>query len=96
MSLATFDVNGSYGNLTVDGQTGRVVGYDPQCDEPVYDDVARFNIAEFERQYGCHIVDAEAVDILDIGFWLKTGEYFPPHEDYRDPSSISVRVDAEN
>lgn len=49
------------------------------------DDIAKFDLGEFRRYYpNRHIKDGDRIDVLDLGFWDKTGEYLPPDDGYRE------------
>ena len=87
--LPTFTVGGSHGILSVDAITGDVLSYDrdPSCGagcEGCYDDIARFDLAEWARAYpGEVLTDVGHIDILDLGCSLKDGAYEGPEEDWR-------------
>ena len=77
---ATITIRGSYGELTVDGHTGRVLNYDAQDQDPDYSDILRVNLKEYRRTYG--VVHAD-IDILDIGFITDAGMHVAPDLEWR-------------
>jgi hypothetical protein len=85
-------VNSSYGNLTVNVGTGKVVGADifPDNEPDEFDhiklaDIDRFDMKEWiKSRPGAILQDGDRVDILDLGFWTKEGQYEPPEYGWRE------------
>lgn len=74
-------IRGSWGDLTIHTPTGHIISYDDnerKCWEPEergYHDIAFFDPATLEasssvKEYG-------EDDILDVGYWTKSGAYVP-------------------
>jgi hypothetical protein len=78
--MTSFQVYGSHGDLTVASASGRVLAYEPISDGE-YRHIAFFNIAEWRQTYPGEV--PHQIDILDIGYWTKEGEYAPPVADWR-------------
>lgn len=79
-----FVVYGNYGDLVVNGSTGVVIKYQPDRDSETgteYHHILRFDIDEYAAAYPGEILGH--VDICDIGFWTKDGQYEPPVLDFR-------------
>ena len=79
-----FVVYGNYGDLIVDRSTGSVHQYEPDRDSETgteYDQILRFDIDEYSAAYPGEKLGH--VDICDIGFWSKSGQYEPPEADFR-------------
>ena len=65
---------GSYGEILFDPTTGDVLGFGwQQASYPRghYDDIARFDVREWEQFYHSTLLSGDWVDILDIGFWFE-------------------------
>jgi hypothetical protein len=78
--MRTFTVYGSDGELLVSAASGRVLACE-DCDEGNYADIVFFNVDEWRNTRPGVVPDH--VDILDIGYWMATGEYEPPETDWR-------------
>lgn len=77
-------VLGSYGELTIDLNTGDVLSVEHYngC-EPEYSDIVRFDLAEYRSTYP-NEPDCDEFDILDVGFWTNKGLYASPDEFHRE------------
>ena len=89
-----FTINGSYGSLNIDCKTGKVhsildTSYDGY--EGEYDDIDRFNIEEWEKEYPGELLKDQEIDILDFGYWLKDGTYYEPTESFREEYRNSIK-----
>lgn len=76
--MTTAIVEGSWGRLEVDCQTGNVLKL---TDEPEYQtheigyrDIVRVDVDKYRATFG----KFAGCDILDIGYWTKEGVYEPP------------------
>lgn len=87
LKLNTFQVWGNYGAMEVSCATGEVLAYTPDLDyDPAkpdegYADILCFDLASFDGP----VKDAthwDHVDVLDLGFWTKTGEYVERARDW--------------
>lgn len=82
-------VYGNYGTLYVDISTGYVKRYQPlENEEPEYQDIVRVNIDELVDWLERNDVDTsvepgDGIDIVNIGFWTKSGGYEEPEEEHR-------------
>lgn len=79
-----FIVYGNYGDLIVNSSTGAVLRYAPDRDSETgteYGHILRFDIDEYSAAYPGE--ELGHVDICDIGFWTKDGQYEPPITDFR-------------
>ena len=82
----TFEVFGNYGSITVSKETGEVIAYAPDCDydetkpEEGYADILCFDLASFDGPFT--IGEFDHVDVLDLGFWTKDGEYVERARDW--------------
>jgi len=97
--MKTFTITGSHGELTVETTYGliidRVRWTDTYRDENgkwreipdwpnAYDDIAKFDLAEWRAFYPGEEPDGMHIDILDMGFWTNTGEYCAAEFDFRE------------
>ena len=72
----TFEVYGEYGTMTVEVETGKVVGYEPDNpNETEYDDIARIDIVTYESQFKLRINSGDVHDIFNFDFWLVDGSF---------------------
>ncbi len=69
----TILISGSYGHLTVDKESGKVLNYliEIGATGEEYADIERFDLEEYSKYYG----KVEDTDIILIGFWTKDGNY---------------------
>lgn len=82
--MTCFVVYGNYGDLIVNRSTVSVLQYEPDRDSETgaeYDSILRFDISEYTATYPDEELDH--VDICDIGFWTRHGQYEPPIADFR-------------
>lgn len=83
----TFKVMSSHGYLTVELLGGGVVECIPNHDDEGSSsellDIRAFDVEEWKATWKREIGEDEHVDILDLGFWTKGGDYTPPEEDWR-------------
>lgn len=83
-AMNDFVVYGNYGDLTVHRSTGAVLQYEPDRDSETgteYDQILRFDIDEYAAAYPNEEFDH--LDICDIGFWTRDGQYEPPEPTFR-------------
>ncbi len=87
----TFQVFGNYGSMEVSSETGEVLDYEPGLDyddtkpEEGYADILCFDLDSFAGPYSRDQWDH--LDVLDLGFWTKTGEYVERARDWEDDDS---------
>lgn len=84
-----FVITGSYGHIVIDGITGDVVSR--RMDHPdyqSYDDIVRFDVAEYIAYNG----GMDNTDINLIGYWIDTGEYFAADEGCREEVGPEVTL----
>lgn len=81
--MNTTKLESSWGNVTISTPSGKIIetNLSLDLDEVCYiNDIDRFDIAEFNdwffRRYGFQ-PNLEELDILELGFWKKEGEYVP-------------------
>lgn len=82
----TFEVRSSHGLLevTIDGKVVKCELYDPQDAEgQSLTDIDKFNVEEFEIYWNDKIEAGQSIDILDLGYWTKDGQYESPDLDWR-------------
>lgn len=84
-----FDVATSNGQISADSETGLVVWceIDPSATKgkwawPEAHWPARIDVAEYRLAWPDDPIE-DGVDILDVGYWMRNGEYEPPVEEYR-------------
>ena len=79
----------SHGTFTVDAKTGNVESLEKICSckkgECSIPDIVKFDLPEYCSFWG-RVPEklSGTVDILNLGFWTKSGEYFHPDEDFRE------------
>jgi len=88
--MRTLLISGSYGELDVHRETGAVLAYRSQGEDPEYANIARIDVAEYQQWLATHRAPSawsgvEIVDICAVGFWTTDGVYEAPIEDFRDP-----------
>lgn len=85
-------MHGSYGTLKVDPNDGTVIKHDdaPDYGDEDYKDIVKFDLEEFRRwlaqnapEFADIVVPGEEFDIVDVGFWLDTGEYVAAEAEHR-------------
>ena len=75
------EVGGAFGMLMID-QKGFVISIDHEDPEnPVYGDIAWFDLQEAEEYYGA---PNDCYDILELGFKTVKGEYVDPDWEFRE------------
>jgi len=94
--MATFQARGSWGALTVDANTGRVLALFPGGEalttigDGGYDGIIRLDVSEWKSAHRRCVPENE--DILDFGYWYRAGfesengsvRYEPPAADWRE------------
>lgn len=48
-----------------------------------YSNIARFDVEEWQRRYPGQKIEDATLDVLDIGYWTKDGQYEAPEDDWR-------------
>lgn len=77
----TIMLEGTYGILRVDTETGEVMSYTPAEGETAeYADITRVDVAEYRHTFGKL---PEWADVVDIGLWTDKGKYIAPSAIYR-------------
>lgn len=83
----TFEVFGNYGSMTVSKETGEVLAYnteDSDFDDTKpgegYADILCFDLSSFDGPFS--VEEFDHVDVLDLGFWTKNGEYVERARDW--------------
>jgi hypothetical protein len=85
-------MHGSYGTLKVDPYDGTVIRYDdaPDYGDEDYKDIVKFDLEEFRRwlaqnapEFADIVVPGGEFDIVDVGFWLDTGDYVAAEAEHR-------------
>lgn len=86
--MNTTKLESSWGYVTISTPSGKMIetNLSLDLDEVCYiNDIDRFDISEFNdwffRRYGFQ-PNLEELDILELGFWKKEGEYVP-HGNWR-------------
>ncbi|MBT1154407.1 hypothetical protein J1C56_02255 [Aminobacter anthyllidis] len=85
--IKTVCIAGSWGELTVSANTGRVISYDHQGTLPDpdgetgYSDIVRVDLDEWRKTYPRE--EPQHLDVLDVGAWTSGGEYVPPEVEWR-------------
>lgn len=82
--MKTFTVRGSHGTLTVDAKTGAVIREDSEYITSDYSDIARFDLAEWQRFYPHEQIAGQNIDILDLGYYTASGVYETPAHEWRE------------
>ena len=81
--MNTTRIESSYGLLTIETPTGRIVTADLNEGENYLSFIERFDVAEFNdwffRRYGFQ-PDLSELDVLELGYWRKDGAYVPPSD----------------
>jgi hypothetical protein len=86
--MATFDVQGNHGLLSVDCLTGLVLYYHQYPNSgDTYEHITQFDVTEYLGTYPTENLEGRGVDILDIGYWYQVSDdirlYEPPEADWR-------------
>jgi hypothetical protein len=85
-------MHGSYGSLKADPYDGTVIRYEdaPDYGDEDYKDIVKFDLDEFRRwlqqnapEFAHIVVPGEEFDIVDVGFWLASGEYVAAEAEHR-------------
>jgi hypothetical protein len=79
----TFSVRGSCGMLVVDCSTGYILEVRHDGKDKKYDDIQRFDVAEWLAEYPGESLAGTCNDILDLGYWMNDGTYVEPCYDWR-------------
>lgn len=74
-------VHSSNGELKVNSKTGKVIKCDMSTDGEGIDQIERFDIEEYKKFWNAEITDD--IDILNLGYWTKDGQYEEPADDWR-------------
>jgi hypothetical protein len=85
MTVTVCIIEGSWGRLHVDTETGdvlRLSGAPKDAESEGYHDIARFDLEEWKRFYNQDT--CRGADILDVGYWTKEGIYEPAAAKHRD------------
>jgi hypothetical protein len=90
----TFEVRGSYGDLTVDTLTGKVVSYESDDpNQPEYINVTALDLAEFVAYWGVYPTGGGVYDINDFGLIEHHGEAFkPPNLEWRQEREAMLKT----
>lgn len=84
--MNTFNVRGSWGNITVNADTGKVVTYTPdppENGEYDYNNISKFDIDEWRNENPDETLEGNDLDILDLGYWTNEGVYESPDYTWR-------------
>jgi hypothetical protein len=85
-------MHGSYGTLSADPNDGTVIRHDdaPDYGDEDYKDIVKFDLEEFRRwlaqnapEFADIVVPGGEFDIVDVGFWLDSGDYVPAEAEHR-------------
>jgi hypothetical protein len=78
------DVRTSNGEITMDGNTGKVLNVvvDPDEDDMIQN-IDKFDINEYKKYHKVKVLPS-SIDILDLGYWMKDGTYEEPAQDWRE------------
>jgi hypothetical protein len=85
-------MHGSYGSLRVDPNDGTVIRHDdaPDYGDEDYKDIVKFDLEEFRQwlaqnapEFADIVVPGGEFDIVDVGFWLDSGDYVPAEAEHR-------------
>ena len=74
------EVEGSHGELMIDREGYIVSAWHEDPQNPVYDDIHRFDLVDAVRYFG---TIKSGYDILSLGYWTKCGKYEEPATDFR-------------
>lgn len=83
--MKSFVVHSSSGEYIADAKTGKVLEADSEEKRRLQP--LRFNVKEFVNYYGK--LDSE-IDICDIGFVDREGDYEPPGEEFREHATFQI------
>lgn len=81
--MKTFSVSSSNGCLTASAKTGRVISCELNKDGEGIDQIQRFDVEEWRKAYPGENIAGHSIDILDLGYWDKSGKYEEPEKDWR-------------
>lgn len=71
MTTAFIIIYGNHGKLTVGKITGIVYEYNPiDNNSNNYDNIIKFNLNEYQKNYEITLQGNERIDILNIGYWF--------------------------
>jgi hypothetical protein len=80
--MKTATVNSSCGTFQIDPDTGEVLAFNQSHpDGYLYNQITRFDVAEYRAFYQGEPAAATSYDILDLGYWYGSGtpsSYEPP------------------
>lgn len=90
----TFEVRGSYGELTVETLTGKVTAYDADDpDQPEYINVTALDLDEFVAYWGVYPTGGGIYDINDFGLIEFHGEAFQsPNMEWRQEREAMLKT----
>ena len=83
------DVISSHGVIVANPESGEVEKVVSRCNcgECGLDDILKFDVEEYRKHHNAELPDT--VDILDIGYWEKNGEYEEPCHDWREEMKLA-------
>jgi hypothetical protein len=90
-------VVGSHGVLSMDA-AGRVIEVlalctCAECQGHGYDAIVQFDAKEWRENYPDKLLEEQKfIDILDLGYWTRNGEYVGPDETWRNDPEVSHAV----
>lgn len=82
MTTETVTIAGSHGSMVVDASTGVVLKWNHSGDGD-YKDIVKIDLDEYRRTYPGPGGIMARIDVLDVGYWDKSGAYEPPAEHWR-------------
>lgn len=84
--ISTFTVVSSYGEITADTETGKIIkvdSNDPEWVEGIMN-IDHFDMEEWHKTYPSEEIGGTSLDILDLGGWDKQGNHFSHEPDFRE------------
>jgi len=83
--MKTIQVGSSHGSLTCNKETGMVIEcslFHGENENERIAQIAKFDLEEWKK---CYVGESlpDYLDILDLGYWTKNGEYEQPVIDWR-------------
>lgn len=77
----TLIISGSDNSIIVNDPSGTIIYF--ETSDGTYDDIERFDLTEKRKYWNREASPEHGLDILDVGYWTKDGQYIPPESDWR-------------
>ena len=92
MSKSTASLQSTYGSLSFDTETGRVLSC--SLDRAFGAKPDKIDVAEWRKRYPGEDMEGSH-DVLDFGYWMRSGKYEPPCEEWRLDREARIKEEAD-